>query len=127
MATVPSPDATPSQAAPARASSAGVYDDAIVKLFFTATVTWALVGMLVGVFIALELAWWPANAGIAQLTFGRLRPLHTNAVIFAFVRQHLLHRHLLLDAAAAEDAHVQRYAVAAALLGLAAHHRVAPR
>jgi cytochrome c oxidase cbb3-type subunit I/II len=84
VATVPSPDATPSQAAPARASSAGVYDDAIVKLFFTATVTWALVGMLLGVFIALELAWWPANAGIAQLTFGRLRPLHTNAVIFAF-------------------------------------------
>jgi len=84
VATVPSPDATPSQAAPARALSAGVYDDAIVKLFFTATVTWALVGMLLGVFIALELAWWPANAGIAQLTFGRLRPLHTNAVIFAF-------------------------------------------
>ena len=46
--------------------------------------TWAIVGMLVGVFIALELAWWPANMGIAQLTFGRLRPLHTNAVIFAF-------------------------------------------
>ena len=65
-------------------SSATVYDDAIVRLFFIATVTWALVGMLVGVFIALELAWWPANAGIAQLTFGRLRPLHTNAVIFAF-------------------------------------------
>jgi len=60
------------------------YDDAIVRLFFIATVTWAIVGMLVGVFIALELAWWPANMGIAQLTFGRLRPLHTNAVIFAF-------------------------------------------
>jgi cytochrome c oxidase cbb3-type subunit I/II len=60
------------------------YDMDIVKMFFTATVVWALVGMLVGVFIALELAWWPANMGQPWLTFGRLRPLHTNAVIFAF-------------------------------------------
>jgi len=60
------------------------YDDAIVKAFFTATVVWGAVGMLVGVFIALELAWWPANLGLPWTTFGRLRPLHTNAVIFAF-------------------------------------------
>jgi cytochrome c oxidase cbb3-type subunit I/II len=60
------------------------YDDAIVKMFLTATVVWGIVGMLVGVTIALELAWWPANAGLPWLTFGRLRPLHTNAVIFAF-------------------------------------------
>ena len=60
------------------------YDDDIVKMFFVATVVWAVVGMLVGVTIALQLAWWPANLGTPYTTFGRLRPLHTNAVIFAF-------------------------------------------
>ena len=40
--------------------------------------------MLVGVIIATQLAWWPANLGLPWTTFGRLRPLHTNAVIFAF-------------------------------------------
>jgi len=61
-----------------------VYDDDIVKMFLVATVTWGLIGMLVGVVIALQLAWWPANLGLPWTTFGRLRPLHTNAVIFAF-------------------------------------------
>ena len=60
------------------------YDMDIVKMFFTASVIWAAVGMLVGVIIALQLAWWPANMGLPWTTFGRLRPLHTNAVIFAF-------------------------------------------
>jgi cytochrome c oxidase cbb3-type subunit I/II len=60
------------------------YDDDIVKMFFTATVVWGIVGMLVGVIIALQLAWWPANLGLPWTSFGRLRPLHTNAVIFAF-------------------------------------------
>jgi cytochrome c oxidase cbb3-type subunit I/II len=60
------------------------YDDDIVRLFFHATVLWGVVGMLVGVIIALQLAYWPANLGSEYTTFGRLRPLHTNAVIFAF-------------------------------------------
>ena len=60
------------------------YDMDIVKMFFTATVVWALVGMLVGVVIALQLSWRPANLELPWTTFGRLRPLHTNAVIFAF-------------------------------------------
>ena len=60
------------------------YDDAIVRKFFVATALWGAVGMLVGVIIALQLAWWPANMNSPYLTFGRLRPLHTNAVIFAF-------------------------------------------
>jgi len=60
------------------------YDDQVVKMFFTATVIWGIVGMLVGVVIALQLAWWPANLGLPWTSFGRLRPLHTNAVIFAF-------------------------------------------
>jgi cytochrome c oxidase cbb3-type subunit I/II len=60
------------------------YDDDIVRMFFAATLLWGVVGMLVGVIIALQLAWWPANLGLPWTTFGRLRPLHTNAVIFAF-------------------------------------------
>ena len=68
------------------ATGAGVvkYDDDIVRKFFIATVLWGAIGMLVGVTIALQLAWWPANLGLPWTTFGRLRPLHTNAVIFAF-------------------------------------------
>jgi cytochrome c oxidase cbb3-type subunit I/II len=70
--------------AEARPAGATQYDEEIVKLFLIATVTWAVVGLLVGVVIALQLAWWPANLGLPWTTFGRLRPLHTNAVIFAF-------------------------------------------
>ena len=61
-----------------------VYDDSIVRAFILASIGWGLVGMLVGVIVALQLAWWPSNVG-EWLSFGRLRPLHTNAVIFAFV------------------------------------------
>ena len=60
------------------------YDDDVVKKFVIATVIWGAVGMLVGAILALQLAWWPANLGVPYTTFGRLRPLHTNAVIFAF-------------------------------------------
>ena len=60
------------------------YDDEVVKKFVIAAVLFGAVGMLVGVIIALQLAYWPANLGIQYTTFGRLRPLHTNAVIFAF-------------------------------------------
>ncbi len=59
-------------------------DDDIVRMFFGATVLWGVVGMLVGVIIALQIAWWPANLNLPWTSFGRLRPLHTNAVIFAF-------------------------------------------
>jgi len=59
------------------------YDDAIVRKFMVATFVWGLVGMLVGLLIALQLAVPTLNVP-PFLTFGRLRPLHTNAVIFAF-------------------------------------------
>jgi len=62
-----------------------IYDDKIVKKFILATLLWGLVGMLVGVILAAELANWKFNFGIEWITFGRLRPLHTNAIIFAFV------------------------------------------
>jgi cytochrome c oxidase cbb3-type subunit I/II len=60
------------------------YDDDIVRKFTIATVVWGIVGMLVGVLIALQLAHPMFNLGVEWTSFGRLRPLHTNAVIFAF-------------------------------------------
>jgi len=61
------------------------YDNSIVRMFSIATVVWGLVGMLVGLIIAIQLFVPELNLGIQYLTFGRIRPLHTNAVIFAFV------------------------------------------
>ena len=60
------------------------YDDAIVRKFVIATIVWGFVGLLVGVIIAFQLSSWQLNFGLPWLTFGRLRPLHTNAAIFAF-------------------------------------------
>ncbi len=60
------------------------YDDAIVRKFTLATFIWGFVAMLVGVYIAIELAYPKANLGLPWFSFGRLRPLHTNAAIFAF-------------------------------------------
>lgn len=61
------------------------YDDKIVKMFASITLLWGIVGMLAGVLVALQLANWKFNLGLEWTTFGRLRPLHTNAIIFAFV------------------------------------------
>ena len=61
------------------------YDDTVVRQFSIMAVVWGVVGMLVGVFIAAQLAWPELNLGIPWLSYGRLRPLHTNAVIFAFL------------------------------------------
>ena len=75
------------------------YDDKSVRHFMIASIVWGIVGMLVGVLIATQLSRWEMNGkflelltfgaikseGISFLSFGRLRPLHTNAVIFAFV------------------------------------------
>ncbi|MBK9133749.1 MAG: cytochrome-c oxidase, cbb3-type subunit I [Betaproteobacteria bacterium] len=66
------------------AAPEGVYSDTVVRLFALAAVLWGVVGMLVGVIIAAQLAWPELNFGISFLSYGRLRPLHTNAVIFAF-------------------------------------------
>ncbi len=60
------------------------YDDAIVRRFLLATFIWGFVGMLVGLIVALQLANPAFNLGLPWTSFGRLRPLHTNAVIFAF-------------------------------------------
>ncbi len=60
------------------------YDDKITKMFLIATLFWGVIGMAAGVLLALQLADWRFNFGLPWLTFGRLRPVHTNAVIFAF-------------------------------------------
>ena len=75
------------------------YDDTSVRHFMIASIAWGIIGMLVGLLCATQLSWWQMNGkilemvsfglfkseGVPYLTFGRLRPLHTNAVIFAFV------------------------------------------
>jgi cytochrome c oxidase cbb3-type subunit 1 len=66
------------------ASLPSFYNDKVVRQFTVATVLWGIVGMGVGVFIAAQLYWPAIGEGIPWLSYGRLRPLHTNAVIFAF-------------------------------------------
>lgn len=61
------------------------YDNKIVRNFAFATMLWGVVGLLVGLLIATQLFAPELNFGIPFLTFGRIRPLHTNSVIFAFV------------------------------------------
>jgi cytochrome c oxidase cbb3-type subunit I/II len=75
------------------------YDDRSVRRFMIASLCWGIIGMLVGVLAATQLSWWQMNGkflealtfglfkaeGLSYITFGRIRPLHTNAVIFAFV------------------------------------------
>ena len=65
-------------------TQATVYNDKVVRQFAVMTVVWGVIGMLVGVIIAAQLTWPQLNLGIPWLSYGRLRPLHTNAVIFAF-------------------------------------------
>jgi cytochrome c oxidase cbb3-type subunit 1 len=88
------------------------YNYKVVRQFAIMAVVWAIVGMLVGVYIAAELAWPFLNFDIPYITFSRLRPLHTNAVIFAFggsalfatsyyVVQRTCHARLLSDKLAA--------------------------
>jgi len=60
------------------------YNDTVVRQFAIMTIAWGVVGMLVGVILAAQLLWPALNFDIPWLTYSRLRPLHTNAVIFAF-------------------------------------------
>jgi cytochrome c oxidase cbb3-type subunit I/II len=61
------------------------YDNRIVKYFAYATLFWAIIGMVVGLLAALQLVFPALSFDFAFTTFGRIRPIHTNAVIFAFV------------------------------------------
>ncbi|MFN2426453.1 MAG: cytochrome-c oxidase, cbb3-type subunit I [Candidatus Binatia bacterium] len=60
------------------------YEYGVVRQFAVMSLVWGIVGMLVGLILACQLAWPELNPDIAFLSYGRLRPLHTNAVIFAF-------------------------------------------
>src|SRR6185369_8022122 len=61
------------------------YDNRIVRAFAIATIIWGIVGMSAGLLAAIQLFFPQANLNLQFISFGRLRPLHTNAVIFAFV------------------------------------------
>ena len=61
------------------------YDNKSVRMFGYATVLWGVVGMLAGLLIAVQIYLPAANFNLPFTTFGRVRPVHTNAVIFAFV------------------------------------------
>jgi cytochrome c oxidase cbb3-type subunit I/II len=61
------------------------YNDRLIKYFIYATLFWGLIALSAGVVIAFQLADWRFNFGLEWITFGRLRPIHTNAAIFAFV------------------------------------------
>ena len=61
-----------------------VYNDNIVRAFLLVTILWSVVAFLVGLIAAVQLAFPQLNLGLSFTTFGRLRPLHTNAAIFAF-------------------------------------------
>jgi cytochrome c oxidase cbb3-type subunit 1 len=74
----------PAQSVHAPVLPAPTYNDTIVRQFAIAAVVWGVVSMLVGVFIAAQMAWPALNFDLPWLSFGRLRPLHTNAAIFAF-------------------------------------------
>jgi cytochrome c oxidase cbb3-type subunit I len=65
-------------------SNETTYNYKVVRQFSIATIVWGVVGMLVGVIIAAQLLWPELNFDVPWLSYGRLRPLHTNAVIFAF-------------------------------------------
>ncbi|CAN4272492.1 CcoN Cbb3-type cytochrome oxidase, subunit 1 [Methylophilaceae bacterium] len=64
--------------------SSNTYSDGVIRQFSIMAVVWGVVGMLMGVIIAAQLVWPELNLGLPWTSFGRLRPLHTNAVIFAF-------------------------------------------
>ncbi|HXP61136.1 MAG TPA: cbb3-type cytochrome c oxidase subunit I, partial [Dongiaceae bacterium] len=61
------------------------YDNTVVRAFAIATAIWGLVGMSVGLLAAVQMFFPGANLNLQFITFGRIRPVHTNAVIFAFV------------------------------------------
>lgn len=69
---------------PSASATVARYNDRVVRQFAIMTVVWGIVGMAVGVLLAAQLLWPALNFDIPWLTYSRLRPLHTNAVIFAF-------------------------------------------
>ncbi len=84
IAPVTAPQVAAGGPLPPRQLETVAYDNNIVRLFAMATAVWGIVGMLVGLIVALKLYIPSFLGGINILSYGRMRPLHTNAVIFAF-------------------------------------------
>ena len=84
--------ATPAPAGMAGSEGSHDYNYHVVRQFAVMTVVWGIVGMLVGVILAAQLIWPQLNFDVPYLSYGRLRPLHTNAVIFALATPHCLAR-----------------------------------
>ena len=100
-----------------------VYNDAVVRAFLMVTVLWGVVALLVGLIVALELVLPSLSLGLPYLSFGRLRPLHTNAAIFAFAGNAIFAADLSFHAAALQGPDVQRLPQLVPFLGLAIDHR----
>jgi cytochrome c oxidase cbb3-type subunit 1 len=60
------------------------YNEAVVRKFTIVAIVWAIVAFAAGCYIAAELCWPQLNLGLSETNFGRLRPVHTSAAIFAF-------------------------------------------
>ena len=80
----PMPTTANAIARPSFDADAATFNYKVVRQFSIMTIVWGIVGMAVGVLIAAQLLWPDLAFGIPWLSYGRLRPLHTNAVIFAF-------------------------------------------
>jgi cytochrome c oxidase cbb3-type subunit 1 len=65
-------------------TGSAAYDDRIVRAFTVAAIIWAIIGMAAGVYVAAELVWPEIDFGVPYLSFGRLRTVHTNVVLFGF-------------------------------------------
>ena len=98
------------------------YDNHIVRAFAIATAIWGLVGTSAGLLIACQLFWPQLNLNTPFTTFGRLRPLHTNAVIFAFVGNGMFCGIYYSLQRLCKAADVQRCPELAEFLGLAGDH-----
>ena len=110
-------------AAPARQVETFKYDNRIVRAFAIATVVWGLVGMAAGLLVATQMFWPAANLNLQFITFGRLRPLHTNAVIFAFVGNGMFMGIYYSLQRLCKARMFSDLLELAELLGLAGHHR----
>ena len=97
--------------------------DDVVRAGVIATVFWGIAGFLVGVFIALQLAFPELNLDLPWTTFGRLRPLHTSAVIFAFGGNALIATSFYVVQRTCRRAPGRRQPRLVRLLGLPALHR----
>ena len=98
------------------------YDNKIVRDFAIATILFGLIGMLVGLLAAFQLVFPDLNFDLPYTTFSRIRPLHTNAVIFAFVGNGFFYRPLLFRTPCTPHTGMEPRSEPLSLLGMAADH-----